>query len=311
MKRNHSEAPAKATAAAAPPAKKAKEAEPAPAAPAAAVLVAPAPAPADVAPQAVIPAPPPPPPQEVRRNDFVIYPDQYSSFDPARIVFSKDPVPSREGGGQMIYMSYIYEEASAPAGPDGTKPTKTKPLLIQTPNSIYAPAGVHTWKDGKMSMLLSAGRDWEANPVMVAFKALMDSIGERCAEATVEKGWGGDVHPDLDSVRDQYTPIMFISCGEKGEAYPPSIKASVLTTGGSACKTEFFEYSARPPLPPMVAADVVGGSSVTAILHLAWVYRKKGKRGFDFSVRVNLFQAVVELANSGTAIQRDGCAVVI
>lgn len=230
--------------------------------------------------------------QEVVRSPYVIYPDQYSKFDVKRVSFTKEPQTSNEGGGQILFMSYMYENV-------------LKPLLIQTPNGMHAPTGITIWPDGKASMLMSVGRDWEINPLMVTFKSIIDAIQKRCEEVAAEKQWNSPGPNDVAIIHDGFTPIAFIGEGQKGDLYPPSIKASLVMTGNN--RTELHEFSDVPPYRPMVPGDVTAGSSVTAIVHVAWVFRKKSKKTWQFSVRVNLFQAVIEVPNSGR--RNGGCVV--
>jgi hypothetical protein len=238
--------------------------------------------------------PQPPPGSRVVRNPAVLYPDEYSTLKKEHIVFAKEPQASREGGGQMLFMSRLF--------PDG----KVKPLLINTPNSMFAPTGVTTWSDGKTTMLLSTGRDWEMNPLMGSFRALLTMIQERAAEVAVEKEWNSPNQNNVEAVLSQFTPLMFVGEGDKGEPYPPSIKATVMIAGNN--RTEFFEYSAEPPMRPLVPADVIASSTITSVIHLPWVYRKKAKKAWQFSIRTNVFQAVVEMP-SGRGIPRNGCSV--
>lgn len=222
--------------------------------------------------------------QEVIRSPYVIYPDQYSKFDVKRVSFGKEPQVSNEGSGQILFISYMYENV-------------LKPLLIQTPNGMHAPTGAVVWPDGKASMLLSVGRDWEINPLMVTFKTIIDSIQKRCEEVVADKQWNSPGTNEISAIHEGFTPIAFIGEGQKGELYPPSIKGSLIMAGNN--KTELHAYSGAPPYRPMVLGDVVPGSSVTAIVQLAWMFRKKSKKSWQFSVRVNVFQAVVEVPKSG------------
>jgi hypothetical protein len=120
-------------------------------------------------------APPTPPAQDVVRSGHIIYPDQYASFDPAKIAFAATPVAAKEGGGQILFMSYVY--------PDG----QTRPLLLHTPRGMHCPTGVKLWKDGKSSILMSCGRDHEASPLMKQFRGICDCIQNRGAQVAVEK----------------------------------------------------------------------------------------------------------------------------
>lgn len=257
------------------------------------------------APPAAVPSSPGPASrsQEIIRNPYVLYPP-YDTFNPALILFAKDPQPSKEGSGQILFLMYMYEVAQS----DGQKRVVTKPLLIQTPNGMHSPVGVTVWPDGKASTLLSCGRDWEANALMVAFKQVLDQIQERCCNIVVDKQWNSPQSNEISAVRELFTPLVFVSESEKGEVRPPSLKASVILTGAS--RTEFFEFADKPPMREMVAGDVAGGSSMTMILHIAWVYRKKNKKVWQFSIRATAFQAVVELPGSAN-LSRKGCSVMV
>lgn len=284
---------------------------PAPAAPTVPVSVAPAPAaPTVPAPDAPAPAKAPaqmPIVQEIKRSPHVIYPDQYKTFEKKFIAFSKDPQASKEGGGQILFMSYVYQSTD-PA--TGAVRTATKPFMLNTPNGMHLPTGATTWADGKVSTLISAGREYESNPLMGELRAVFDEIQSRCIEAIVEKGWNSPNPNTPEAIADNFTPIMFVGMGAKGEQYPPSIKASVIIAGNN--RTEIYQYAPKPPLPTMLPTEVVPGSQGTAIIHIPWIYRKKLGKLWKFSVRVNLFQIVVELpsTNSAGSSSAPSCAVV-
>lgn len=234
------------------------------------------------------------PAQQVMRSAHILYPDQYGSFDPKKIAFAPTAQPAREGGGQILFMSYVY--------PDG----QTRPLLVHTPRGMHAPMGVKLWKDGKSSALLSLGREFAADPLMSQFRVICDAVQQRCAEVAVEKGWMGS--RDLEATKNQFSPLVFVGSSDKGEPYPPSLKATVIVSGKD--KSEFFEYSNTPPLKSLIPGDLEGTCTMTAVLHLAWVFAKKAKKGTEFSIRCNLFQGIVE-GNAGSSALRNGCAVLI
>lgn len=238
------------------------------------------PAPVVAAAAAALPAPVS---QKQTRNKYVFYPDVYDEFDAGKISFAKDPQESRDGSGEILFMSYLFEDG-------------LKPLMVQTPNAMHTPTGITVWKDGKCSILLSAGRQWEESTLMVKFKTILDSIQMRCIEVTCEKGWnrGGNQTPEL--VQESFTSLMFV--GEEkdtGIPYPPSIKASVTVEGPS--KTELFEKVVREDgtacMNGIISRDVIKGCGVTAIIHIPWIFRKKAKKGWSFSIRANLAQARV------------------
>lgn len=240
--------------------------------------------------------------KKIKRSPFIIYPDQFPTFDPALISLSRDAEKSREGGGEIRYISYVY---SYPDKTTGAIRTATKPLLINTPNGMYMPTGFKVWKDDKVTTLFSAGRDWEQNEIMVAFKEMMTKIQKRIIELIVacDPVWNVNNPNTVEEVADRFTDIMFEGINEKSEKkdlYPPSIKATVLTQG--KMKTEIFGYAAQPPLPVLIPGEVSAGSSATAVLQLAWVYRKKDGKKWNFSVRVNLYQAVIESGDSSMSV---------
>jgi hypothetical protein len=246
-------------------------------------------------PDAPAPPPPPPPVQEIVRSAHIIYPDQYGLFDPQKIAFPAAAQPAREGGGQILFMSYVY--------PDG----QTRPLLLHTPRGMHSPQGVKLWKDGKSSALLSLGRDCGADPLMSRFRHICDAIQLRAAQVALEKRWM-DVS-DLETTKNQFSPLVFVGSDSKtGESYPPSIKAIVVVSGKD--KSEFFQYSTTPPLKSLIPGDLEGNCSMTAVLHVAWIFAKKTKKGPEFSIRCTLFQGIIE-TSGGTADQRNGCAVLI
>jgi hypothetical protein len=267
----------------------------------------PAPAPAVVLPQ---PRSPPNVAQAVVRSPFTIYADMYDEFDPNNIEFSKDPQASREGGGQMVFMLYRYK--IKPADGQGEPKFMSKPLLVQTPNSIFLPAGVTVWKDGKASMLLSLGRDWENNALYVKFRALLDSIQNRICQMVISKEWNNPQPNTMEAIVPQMTGIMTSDTDAKGEPYPPSMKASVIVSGKDA--SEFYEFAPKPPLPALTIGDVAPKSTATTILNFPWVYRKKDKKLWRFSARVNAFQSIIEPASrnvSGLGNTQGSCNVVM
>lgn len=261
----------------------------------------------DAAAAAAVPAAatPTPPSQDVIKSPHVIYPP-YDDFDPKLIAFAKDPQASKEGGGQILFMSYVFTTT----GEDGAKKSITKPLLIQSPNGMYAPMGIKMWPDGKATMLISCGREWESNPLIVKYRDVIDAIQQRAAEVVAEKEWNNPQPNEVDVIKEHFTPLMFVSEGEKGDPFPPSMKTSVIMLGSA--RSELFEYSPKPPLRMLVNSDVPAGCSVTAIVHIPWIYRKKDKKAWQFSIRANLFQAVVDVggANTGGNMDRRGCSVV-
>jgi len=244
--------------------------------------------------------------QEIKRSPHIIYPDQYKVFDKKLIAFSKDPQASREGGGQILFMSYIYQTTD-PA--TGAVRSATKPFMLNTPNGMHLPTGITTWPDGKVTTLLSTGREYEANPIMGDLRQVFDEIQTRCIEIIIEKEWNSPNPNTVEAITDNFTPIMFVGMGTKGEQYPPSIKASVTVVGNG--RTEIFQYMPKPPLPTMLPAEVVPGSSGTAVVHIPWIYRKKLGKLWKFSVRLNVFQLVAELPSAGgPAGAAPTCAVV-
>ena len=239
--------------------------------------------------------------QKQVRSKYVFYPDIYDTFDPNKIAFAKDPQASRDGSGEILYLSYLFEDG-------------LQPLMVQSPNAMHSPTGITIWKDGKASILLSAGRGWEDLPLMVKFKQIMDAIEQRCVEVTCEKGWNKGGSQDPQIVQECFTDVMFIGENkESGEQYPPSTKATVILDGQSA--SELFEKvidgNGDPLMRPLIPGDVDKGCGVTAILHIQWIFRKKAKKGWAFSIRSNLFQARVFPPSSqgGSGFARGGCAI--
>lgn len=239
--------------------------------------------------------------QKQVRSKYVFYPDIYDQFDPNKIAFAKDAQASRDGSGEILFLSYLFEDGM-------------QPLMVQTPNAMHSPTGITIWKDGKSSILLSAGRDWENTPLMVKFKQVMDAVQTRCVEVTCEKNWnkGGSQNPEV--VRESFTNLMFVGEDkETGSAYPPSLKATVIIEGPS--KTELFEKVVNEDssvvMNGLIPSDVGKGCGITGIIHIPWVFRKKAKKGWMFSIRSNLFQARVfpPSAPGGFGGARSGCAV--
>ncbi|MDR3540729.1 MAG: hypothetical protein P4L69_07125 [Desulfosporosinus sp.] len=241
--------------------------------------------------------------QEIRRSPHILYPDQYKTFDKKLIAFAKDPQASKEGGGQILFMSYVYQSIDAATG--GMR-AATKPFMINTPNGMHLPTGITTWPDGKTTTLLSTGREYESNPLMMDVHQLIDAIQNRCIEVIIEKEWNSPNPNTVEAITDNFSPIMFVGIGSKGEQYPPSIKCTVTVAGPG--RTEIFRYMEKPPLPTMLAAEVTAGSAGTAVIHIPWIYRKKLGKLWKFSVRINLFQIVVEPPSDAAGM--DGAAPV-
>ena len=238
--------------------------------------------------------------QKQVRSKYIFYPDTYDTCDMAKLSFAKDPQTSNDGSGEILFMSYLFDDG-------------LQPLLIQTPNAMHSPTGITVWKDGKCSVLLSAGRDWENMPLMVKFKALIDAIQLRCWEMICEKTWnkGGKMDPAV--VEECFTNLMFVGEDkEKCTPYPPSIKATVLLDGSS--KAELFEKvvgaDGAVMMNCLIPSDVGKGCGMTAIIHVPWIFRKKAKKGFTFSIRATLYQARVFPAAAGNGPSRAGCAIV-
>jgi hypothetical protein len=193
-------------------------------------------------------------------------------------------------------MSYLFEDG-------------IKPLMIQTPNAIYSPTGINIWQDGKASILLSGGRDWLNNNLIVEFKALMDAIQKRCVEAVADKAWNLNGSQDPLVIKDSFSDLMFIGTKEDtGEPYPPSLKAAVNIDGKDPIEL-FEKVSDNPPIYNcLIPSDVKQGCNVTAIIHVPWIFRKKAKKGWSFSIRSTLYQARV-FPYAGASMPRNGCAV--
>ena len=264
-------------------------------------------APAAAAPSAADEPPAAPMVQEIKTSPFIVYPQAYKDgFDTTHMSFAKDPQASREGGGQILFMSHIYSVANPE---NGTVRTYDKPFLWNTPNGMHLPTGITTWPDGKVTTLASCGDGWEQNPLMVAQVNAFEAIRRRCIDVIIEKEWNTPNPNTFEAIDENFTPVMFVGTDAKGtKQYPPSVKASLIITGKN--RTEIFEYSPKPPLKPMLPAQVESGSQGTMVLHLAWIYRKKVGRLWKFSVRVNLFQLVAETPSmAGGAGGASVCAV--
>ena len=242
---------------------------------------------------------PPPVQQKQVRSKYIFYPDVYDQFDINKIAFAKDAIKSRDGSGEMLFVSYLFEDG-------------IQPLMVQTPNAMYSPTGITLWKDGKSSILLSAGREWENTPLMVKFKQIMDSIQKRCVEIVIEKGWNEKGGQDASIVQESFTNLMFVGEDkESASVYPPSIKAAVMIDGPS--KTELFEKVVKDDgltvMNGIIFSDVHKGCGATGIIHVPWIFRKKTKKGLSFSIRTDLTQARIFPPVSSGGFARGGCAV--
>ena len=247
--------------------------------------------------------------QEIKLSPYITYPNVYKDGfeDGAKFMSFADPQPSHEGG-QIMFINYVYQSQDAATG---AIRTASKPFLWNTPNGMHLPTGIKTWPDGKTSALLSSGQDWESNQLMVAQHTSFETIRRRCIEAVIEKQWNSPQPNTYEAIEEYFTPIMFIGVDEKtGKPHPPSIKASIITT--SKNRTEIFEFAPSPPLRPMMPGEVTPGSQGTAVLHLAWIYRKKDGKKWKYSVRINMFQLVAEVPSAGNASKmgsRNTCSV--
>lgn len=240
--------------------------------------------------------------QKQIRSKYVFYPDMYDTFDSQKISFGKDPQVSRDGSGEILFMSYLFDDG-------------LQPLLLQTPNAMHSPTGITTWKDGKSSILLSTGREWDSAPLMIKFKALIDSIQQRCIETVCAKGWNKGCPNTPEEIKACFTDLMFVGTeAESGTPYPPSIKATVLIDGPS--KAELFEkvvhLDGTTALNCLIPSDVPKGCGTTAIIQIPWIFRKKAQRGrgWNFSIRATLYQARIFPPAAQGSLTRGGCAVV-
>ena len=238
--------------------------------------------------------------QKKERSPYVFYPDIYDTFDAAKIGFAKDPQKSREGNGDMLFMCYLF-------------PDSMQPLMIQTPNAMFSPTGINMGGAGKPSMLLSAGQDWENNPLMVKFKGIMDAIQQRVIDVAVEKSWNDPFPSTAEQIRANFSDIMFVGISKKTKLpFNPSVKAVILS-GKDA--TELYGKDIVGPDGSTAAECLLPGDvdkccSVTGILHFPWAYKKNGKKANEFSVRSNMFQARIFPSSGGfMSMSHDGCAI--
>jgi hypothetical protein len=235
-------------------------------------------------------------------SKHIIYPKIYGEFDPNKIVFEDEYfTPEDGGGGIMIYMFYLFDDGQFP-------------LLIQTPNAMFTPTGVKLWKDGKATIIISAGKDWQNNPLIIMFKQIMDAIQERCVEYIFAKKLGNHPNSDKASIANAFTSIMpEDSVNEKtGVKYDPSINVGVKLSGNET--SEFMEkISENPPkynyyLPR--AVDKPCGLS--AVIEFRWLYKKPGKKGCSFSVKMGLTQARIypQTNRQNTTCPKGSCVII-
>lgn len=226
-----------------------------------------------------------PPVEEPSRH--IIYPGRieglqgcvtYDDFDSQRVVFAKEPQRSSDGSGELLYVSYQFADGSFP-------------LLIQTPNATYSPTGINVYKDGNASMILSCGRDWEQSTPLVKFHAICEAIQRRCVEVVVEKGWNANGSQEPEAVAKLFNDVMGSGTNpETGQPYPPSMRVAVRVTGEKA--VELYKKVDGVAMP-CIPADAVKGCSITGIVEFGWIFRKKNKKEWSFSVRTTLTQAYV------------------
>lgn len=230
-----------------------------------------------------------------KESEEVIYPKDYSKFDPNNIVFPKDPQPSSDGSGEFIYMNYIY-----PNGVQGQ-------LLIQTPNNMFIAGGVKTFADGKSSCLISFGDGWEtSNPLIVEFNEILKSIRNKCIGMIIARKW---MHPyKADAVAGMVEQIARVGTNKKtGESYSPAISASVSMDGMN--RASFYQVI-NDKTVRMSPMDVTMGSAATSIINLQWVFRKSARNSWAFSIKPTLKQAVIFLAPAG-GVESTACNIVL
>ena len=248
------------------------------------------------------------------RVSGVIYPDQYDSVDMTKLVFDKPEMREcRTGGGDMAYMSLV--------GEDGI-PRK---LVFQTPH-MPAPGGISTFEDGKSSILLSMGKDWQGCPSMSSFGNFCNRLMESVAQQIFERKWAAfknaKVHPDIGKVREMIAPVIKSGYNKKtGDAYPDSFSCTVnLKTGtavpdatSSVGKTQsatgFWKKLDKGTVIPIASADVSRNSLVCVVLEAPWIHRKKDGSSFKFSIHMRAVQVAVIKGDDGQVISESQCAI--
>jgi hypothetical protein len=234
--------------------------------------------------------------QEIKLSPYIIYPAKYNTFDPQRIVFAKDSIKAKTGGGFIIFMQYVHD-VTDPA--TGKSIGVTKQFLWNTPNGMHLPSGVKLWEVGNPSVLASCGENWDKNELMVTQANAFELIRQRCIDVVLEKGLAGPT-ATRESVAQNFAPPMFVGVDAKtGKQYPPSIKLSVIT-GKDA--SEFFEYAPSPPLKPLLPIQITPGSQATIVAHIAWLHYGKKMGAMHFNLRLNVFQLVAQTPSAFSGV---------
>jgi hypothetical protein len=205
------------------------------------------------------------PPLEIAKDSHIIYPKNYRDFDPKNIVFSEKIC--KAGGGQVIFLSYIYPDSM------------TRPLLLHTPRDMYSPrrTSFRDEKKDKLTMLLSLGHEWEANEQKREFKQICEAIVQRCAEVTLEKKWMGAT--TIEQVLGEYSPIL--------DTDLLAANVSVITSGINC--TQFFGCGSS------AISNIEDCSCLlTGILRVVWVFSEQVMGNVHRNIRLDLFQAVVK-----------------
>lgn len=228
------------------------------------------------------------------KDPYMFYPETYASFDTDRLMMDGDPQKSKLGGGMMMFLKYLW--------PDGVQ----KNLCAQAPK-MFLPGGINEFREeGKTkvntSCLASLGKEWEANPQMVAFKAFCDQVVRACARLIVNKTMHLPYCPTIEDVIKSFSPICEKSEKEakddptKMVQYAPAIKLAVNTAPNN--RSMFVSQVMSPDGPVFVRVPhdkVEKGGTIIPMVNFQWMYRKKinNPAKWSFSVHSSIYQAVV------------------
>lgn len=251
----------------------------------------------------------PPPSIPVERDLNMFYPDTYDKMDEQNMMCDGDPIVSKVGGGKMAFIKYMDKERGI-----------SHPLCSQAPK-MFLPSGISEFQNatGKVNTnaLCSLGKDWESNVEAVSFKNFCDRVKQGCARIIVNKGLHLPYCKTIEDVLANFTDIVFVSekISEDDPSnvivFAPSIKLIINTAPNN--KTLLVSPTQTPNGTIMAEIDyksVQKSSSLTPMITFRWIYRKKDKNGWTFSVNCAVHQGIIDPPTS-SGIQSNGKLAVV
>jgi len=232
-----------------------------------------------------------------KADEGIIYPKYYDTFDESAITVASDKLRECEKGGSIAFLTHR------------TASGKPSNLYFQTPPMV-TPSGIKTFDDGKSSMMLSLGNNFQSSPSMVSLTRLIDKIETRVAKLILEKGWAripGKPDPTLEGVCAILTHNISEGTNTKtGEKYTAAIPVTVNLAQKNAQTrvTTFFAPFIDPTtkvdtgaLCPATAADVTPRATLICIIEIPWIFRKTVKGDFLFSIHMRAHQVSIEIGS--------------